>query len=178
MDDYWPSVIIQFWMILVRLSVSSTRTNNNHPILDDSSHPFLDDVSIHPILDDSCHPFLGDGVTWITSTSFWDFSLQVSHATSDDHLWHWMQASSIWFKLRTCSLQEQHLFIGQVPLARTCGMFQWLLPGLLYITWRCLHKLTSQRTSECRPAKDQRPYSIYETRQLYVSFKFFSWIAK
>ena len=48
---------------------------NNHPILDDSSHPFLDvvnihpifydsshpkmdDVSIHPILDDSSHPFL------------------------------------------------------------------------------------------------------------------------
>ena len=41
-------------MILVRLSLSSIRTNNNHPILDDSSHPFLDDVSIHPILDDYC----------------------------------------------------------------------------------------------------------------------------
>ena len=47
-------------MILVRLSLSSIRTNNNHPILDDSRHPFLDDVNIHPILDDSSHPFLDD----------------------------------------------------------------------------------------------------------------------
>ena len=32
--------------------------NNNHPILNDSSHPLLDDVNCHPILDDSSHPHL------------------------------------------------------------------------------------------------------------------------
>ena len=55
---------MQFWMILVHLSLYRTRTNNNHPIVDDSSHPFLklssdsshphlDGVNYHPILDDS-----------------------------------------------------------------------------------------------------------------------------
>ena len=41
---------------------------------------------------------------------FWDFFFAGSRATSDGHLWHWMQASPICFKPRTCSLQEQHLF--------------------------------------------------------------------
>ena len=52
LDDYWPSVIIHFWMIF---SIC-----NNHLILDDSSHPFLDVVIYHPILDDSSRPFLDD----------------------------------------------------------------------------------------------------------------------
>ena len=45
-------------MILVCLSLYRTKTNDNHPILDDSCHSFLDDVNIHPNLDDSSHPFL------------------------------------------------------------------------------------------------------------------------
>ena len=35
-------------MILAHLSLYRTKTNNNHPI--------LDDISCHPILDDSSHP--------------------------------------------------------------------------------------------------------------------------
>ena len=31
---------------------------NIHPILDDSSNPFLYVIIYHPILDDSSHPFL------------------------------------------------------------------------------------------------------------------------
>ena len=38
------------------LSLHRTRTNNYHPILDDSSHPKMDVVVYHPILDDSNHP--------------------------------------------------------------------------------------------------------------------------
>ena len=48
------------WMILVHLSLYRTRTNNNHPILDDSSHPFLDVVIYYSILDDSSHPKMDD----------------------------------------------------------------------------------------------------------------------
>ena len=50
-------------MILVLVSLYRTRLNNNHPILDDSSHPLLDGVNWHPILDDSSHPLL-DGVNY------------------------------------------------------------------------------------------------------------------
>ena len=49
-------------MILVHLSLYWTKTNNqNHSILDDSSHPLLDDVNYHPLLDDvNYHPILDD----------------------------------------------------------------------------------------------------------------------
>ena len=43
-------------MILVLASLYRRKSNNNHPILDDSSHPLLDGVNCHPILDDSSHP--------------------------------------------------------------------------------------------------------------------------
>ena len=61
---------------------------------------------------------LGDGVAWIVLTPFWDFSLEVSRATSDDHLQQWMQASLICIKPWICSLQEYHHFSGQVPRAK------------------------------------------------------------
>ena len=32
---------------------------NNHPILDDYSHPLLDHINYHPILDDFSHPLFG-----------------------------------------------------------------------------------------------------------------------
>ena len=47
-------------MILVLVSPHRTKSNNNHPILDDSSHLLLDEVNNHPILDDSSHPLLDD----------------------------------------------------------------------------------------------------------------------
>ena len=47
-------------MILVHLSLYRTKTNNNHQILDDSSHPLLDGIKHHPFLDDSSHPLLDD----------------------------------------------------------------------------------------------------------------------
>ena len=47
-------------MILVCFSLYRTKTNDNHPILDDSSHPFLDVIFYHPILDDSSHPKMDD----------------------------------------------------------------------------------------------------------------------
>ena len=47
-------------MILVLVSLHRTKSNNNYPILDDSSHPLLDGVNYHPILDDSSHPLLYD----------------------------------------------------------------------------------------------------------------------
>ena len=48
-------------MILVHLSLYRTKTNNNHPSLDDSSHPLLEGVNYHPLLDDSSHPLFGRG---------------------------------------------------------------------------------------------------------------------
>ena len=47
-------------MILVLASLYRTKLNNNHPILDDSSHPLLDDANCRPILDASSHPLLDD----------------------------------------------------------------------------------------------------------------------
>ena len=43
-------------MILVLASLYRRKSNNNHPILDDSSHPLLNGVNYHPILDDSSQP--------------------------------------------------------------------------------------------------------------------------
>ena len=50
-------------MILVYLSLYRTKTNN-HPILDDSSHPVLDGINCHPILDYSSHPLV-DGLNYL-----------------------------------------------------------------------------------------------------------------
>ncbi len=49
---------INFWMV------------TNHPILDVSYHPFLDDLSNHPSLDDCSHPFLDDVVKFKNSSYF------------------------------------------------------------------------------------------------------------
>ena len=35
----------------------------NNPIVDDSTHPFLEGINYHPIVDDSSHLFL-DGVNY------------------------------------------------------------------------------------------------------------------